>query len=81
MRIKRTTALDDYNILFTMSGKKVYLNRLSHRCSRLGFLDSFSYKLVGTRLCRGEIITVLDNGDAGSSCSLGTFELLTPPEE
>lgn len=78
--IKRTTALDDRHILFEMSGKKKYLNRLRGRCARLGFEDSFAYKTVGSRLCSGEIITVLHDGDPGGSCSLGVFERIEKKE-
>lgn len=79
--IKRTTALDDYNILFEMSGKKKYINRLRGRCARLGFEDSFAYKTVGGRLCSGEIITVLHNGEPGGGCSLGKFEEIEKKEK
>ena len=79
--IKRTTALDDRNILFEMNGKKKYLNRLRGRCARLGMQDSFAYKTIGGQLCRGEIITVLHDGDPGGSCSLGSFELLEKKEK
>jgi len=78
--IQRTTALDDRNILFVMSGKKKYLNRLRGKCARLASQDSFAYKTVGGRLCSGEIITVLHNGEPGSSCSLGTFQRLVKKE-
>lgn len=80
-RIDRTSVLDDYNIIFEMNGNKTYLNRLNSRCPQLGFEDSFMYKISGSQLCRGEIITVLHNGEPGASCSLGTFELLEEVEE
>lgn len=81
-RIKSTSALDDDNIIFEMSGKKTYLNRLRSSCPHLGFEDSFMYEISGNRLCKGEIITVLQSGDPGASCSLGKFELLEEiPEE
>lgn len=80
-RIDRTSVLDDENILFEMNGNKVYLNRLNSRCPNLAFEGSFMYQISGTRLCRGEIITVLHSGERGASCSLGTFELLEEVEE
>jgi uncharacterized protein DUF6491 len=80
IRIDRTSALDDRHILFEMRNNKVYLNRLRGRCSRLGYEDSFMYKTTTNQVCNGEIITVLHNGDAGASCSLGKFELLEEVE-
>lgn len=79
-RIDTTLALDDYNIVFEMRGNKVYLNRLRHRCSGLGFNDSFTYTTSGDHLCKGQIITVLDGVGMGASCSLGKFELLEEVE-
>lgn len=79
-RIDTTSALDDYNIVFEMRGSKVYLNRLRHRCAGLGFNDSFTYTTSGDHLCKGQIITVLDSGGMGASCSLGKFELLEEVE-
>lgn len=81
-RIESTSALDDRNIVFEMNGNKTYLNRLLNSCPQLGFEDSFMYEISGTQLCRGDIITVLEQGTRGASCSLGGFELLEElPEE
>lgn len=79
--IDRTEVLDDQNIVFEMRGDKVYLNRLRSRCPQLGFEGSFMYKISTPHLCRGDIITVLINGDQGASCSLGSYELLEEVEE
>lgn len=80
--IDRTTAVDDYNIVFEMKNGDLYLNRLNHRCPRLGFEDSFAYKTVGNRICKGTIISIIhDDGQIGASCSLGNFHLLEEDEE
>ncbi|MBL4613053.1 MAG: hypothetical protein JKY91_04855 [Emcibacter sp.] len=73
--IKTSRVIDDYNILFIMNGKKAYLNTMRHRCSRLGFEKSFSYKLHTNQLCNVDIITVFDSsgGIQGPSCGLGKF--------
>lgn len=74
-RINSSKVIDDYNILFIMNGKKAYLNKMKHRCSRLGFEKAFSYKLHSTQLCSVDIITVFDSsgGIQGPSCGLGKF--------
>ena len=73
--INTSRVIDDYNILFIMSGKKAYLNKMKHRCSRLGFEKAFSYKLHTNQLCNVDIITVFDSsgGIQGPSCGLGKF--------
>ncbi len=74
-RIYSSRVIDDYNILFIMKGKKAYLNTLPHRCSRLGFEKSFSYRLSINQLCNVDIITVFDSNSniQGPSCGLGKF--------
>lgn len=76
-RIDRTHVLDDNNILFYMRGKKVYINKLPHKCHGLRRADSFMYKTSLSQLCDLDIITVLDNigfgFSRGPSCGLGTF--------
>ncbi|WP_138379671.1 hypothetical protein [Luteithermobacter gelatinilyticus] len=77
-QIDSTKVLDDQHILFEMKGRKYYLNKLPHKCSRLGFEKSFTYRLSINRLCNVDIITVIDttSGIVGPSCGLGKFELL-----
>lgn len=77
-RIRSTKVVDDQHIIFKMSGKKAYLNTLTHKCPRLGFEKSFSYKTSISQLCNVDIITVLDTsmGMSGPSCGLGKFEEL-----
>lgn len=74
-RIRTSRVIDDNHILFIMKGKKAYLNTLPHRCSRLGFERSFSYKVSFNQLCNVDIITVFDStgGIQGPSCGLGKF--------
>lgn len=78
-RIRDTDVLDDYHILFHLRGGKTYLNKLPHRCPRLGFEEAFSYRLSIPELCNVDIITVINRGGGptlGPSCGLGKFELL-----
>lgn len=81
-RIRSTKALDDYTILFRMRGSnpKYYVSKLKHRCPRLKFEDSFSYRTSLNSLCNTDIITVLDTGAGGirpqASCGLGKFHAL-----
>lgn len=74
-QIDSTKVFDDYNILFKMRGKKAYLNTLPNRCSRLGFEESFSYKVSINQLCNVDLITVFDSTNTiqGPSCGLGKF--------
>ena len=74
-QVDTTKVFDDYNILFEMTGNKAYLNTLPRRCSRLGFEESFSYKVSSNQLCNVDLITVFDasSGMHGPSCSLGKF--------
>lgn len=80
-RISSTKIIDDATIRFKMKGKKVYLNRLSHKCHGLRMAGGFSYRIPTTQLCRGEIITVLEPVGVGASCALGKFERLDKVEE
>lgn len=76
--IRNSRVLDDQTILFRASGKKYYVNKLPHKCARLGFEKSFLYKTSLNQLCNVDIITVLDttSGINGPSCGLGKFEEL-----
>ncbi len=78
-RIKRTDVVDDQNILFYMNGRKVYLNKLPHKCHGLARADAFMYRTSMSQLCDLDIITVLNNIGfgfmRGPSCGLGTFSI------
>lgn len=76
-RIKRTKVLDDTHIIFEMRGKKVFLNTLDFKCSRLGFERKFAYSIYGSRLCNTDTISVLDSFmGASGGCGLGKFQVL-----
>ena len=74
-QVRSTKVFDDYNILFKMNGKKAYLNTLPLRCPRLGFEESFSYKVSTNQLCNVDLITVFDANSniQGPTCGLGKF--------
>lgn len=74
-RVYSSKVLDDYTILFKMRGNKAYINKLPHRCPRLKFEDSFSYRLHSSQLCSIDTITVIDFTGAipGPTCGLGKF--------
>jgi len=85
--IRSMSALDDRHFLVKVNGGKVYLNKTRGRCS--GAHRNFNrlqYKTSQNRLCRNEIIRVVDNtqGFTVGSCGLGDFERLEKipqPEE
>lgn len=76
-QVRRTEVLDDRNILFHMSGSKVYHNMLPRPCGGLAREDRFSYETSVGRLCRMDQIRVLYNDPfglrEGNRCSLGVF--------
>ncbi len=81
--IRRTPVLDDRHILFEMRGGATYLNKLPFECSGLGFEESFGYATSLTKLCRQDIIRVLQRGGGGirGACGLGPFEKLEEKPE
>ena len=80
-QVRDSDPLDDYAILFEASGK-MYLNELSGRCNRLGRERRFSYRTPQNRICKGDIITVIDSiGVTLGSCSLGEFQALSKIEK
>ena len=76
--IRQTPVLDDRHILFEMRNGTTYLNKLPYKCSGLGFEEAFSYSTSLTKLCRQDIIRVIQRGGGGvrNSCGLGPFEKL-----
>lgn len=76
--IRQTKVHDDYTIDFEMRSGRIYRNNLGNRCSGLGFEKSFSYATSLNQLCRGEIITVLNNSGGTlqprGSCGLTKFQ-------
>jgi hypothetical protein len=74
-RARGTKIIDDKTIFFESLGRRGYMNHLNGKCAGLAREERFSFSTSITRLCRGEIITVLDGfGRPWGSCSLGEFE-------
>lgn len=73
--LRDSTIVDDQTIFFKSVGKRAYMNRLPHKCSRLFAEERFMYSTSISSLCKMEIITVLDSfGRQWGSCGLGEFE-------
>jgi hypothetical protein len=77
--LRSTEVVDDQHILFFMSGKTVYINRLPRPCRGLSHERRFSYSTHSRNLCSFDAIRVLsDVGGSmfeGRSCRLGSFVL------
>ena len=75
-RIRNSRPLDDFHLLFTLRNGDKYLNRLSNRCSGLKIEGTYTYTTGLAKLCKLEIITVLNTntGTRRGSCGVGTFE-------
>ena len=77
IKIQETRILDDQTILFELSSNEVYISRLPNQCYGLKMADAFSYSTSLSRLCKQDIIRVLEEDTtATSSCGLGEFILL-----
>ena len=67
-----------------MRGKRLFLNKLPHRCPSLAFEDTFTYSTSTSQLCNVDIITVLRSTGSsffpGPSCGLGKFIPVTKDE-
>jgi hypothetical protein len=75
--IKETLILDDQTILFEMYGGTIYISRLPIKCDGLRVSGGFSYKISSSKLCKQEIITIVEEGPFhGSKCGLGEFILI-----
>ena len=83
--IRSTNVIDDQHILFKAGNGKVYLNKLSNQCPRLGIEKRIGYRVTVGRLCDVDTVTVLSTASniSGPSCGLGKFEVYekTPTEE
>jgi hypothetical protein len=78
--VRRTTILDDNNILFYMRNGTVYQNRLRNTCFMLHSTNLFTYgSSVMRRLCAGDIISVLSDSSFGgapfpmATCNIGNY--------
>jgi hypothetical protein len=78
MTIDHTEVVDNQNILFYMRNDDVYLNRLSHPVDGLDRNRPFLHQTSTGQICRGDIITVLEDWGfgftAGASSTFGNFE-------
>jgi hypothetical protein len=73
-RIKETRILDNQTILFEMRGGEFYINRLPVKCSSLKIAGGFSYSTSIDKLCKQDIIKVVEPGSApAGTCSIGEF--------
>jgi hypothetical protein len=77
-RIDHTRVVDDQNILFYMRNGDIYSNHLSHPAPEIDRNRPFMYATSIGRICKGDIITVLENWGfgftQGASTTLGRFE-------
>lgn len=82
MSVRDTDIIDDYAMLVDM-GRDMYLNEMTGRCSGLSREGRYVHEAPHGRMCRGDIIRVLDSfGGYRGSCVLGAFEKLTEiPED
>lgn len=74
MRIKETKVLDDQTIVVATYGGAVYLSRLPAPCVGLKSSGGFSYDTAIDKLCKYDIIGVVDTGSGPvSKCGMGEF--------
>jgi hypothetical protein len=75
-RIKRTKAVDNQTIVVEMRGSAGWRKmETASRCSGLKIQDGFAYATSITKLCKGDIITVL--GGIGSRCGLSQITVIS----
>lgn len=84
-RIDHTEIVDDRTILFHMTDRKLYQNRLSHACPGLLRGEPFMYRVRTMQLCDTDVLTVLERWGFGGftpmeACSLGRFTSIEPAE-
>ncbi len=79
------TPLNEGAWLVTTNSRDAYVSRVNGGCRAATRPFTYlSYSVPGAQLCRGEIVTVMDQGmnSPVGSCSIGTFEELSPlPED
>jgi hypothetical protein len=78
--VRRTTVLDDNNILFYMRNGTIYQNHLRNICFMLRSANRFTYgSSPMRRLCVGDLIQVLPDSSFGgpafpmATCNLGMY--------
>ena len=77
-RMRTSHALDDSTILVTMRNNDFAKISLASKCVGLKIQDGFSYATSITKLCPGDIITVLGGG--GDRCGIATITPLSASE-
>lgn len=76
-RIRHSRVVDDFHIIFEMTGRKSYLSTLPRKCHSLDFHKSIKYTVRGGSLCRNDLFEVFNStGIHGPTCSFGEFEEL-----
>ena len=74
IKVKETKVLDDQTILFETYGGTVYICRLPARCVGLKTSGGFSYDGSMGKVCKQDIIRVVDVGSGPvSACGMGEF--------
>lgn len=76
-RIKETRILDDQTILLETYGGAVYMSRLPAPCVGLRIAGGFSYSTSISKLCKQDIIEVVEQGlSVPNKCGMGEFILI-----
>ena len=77
-QLNRVEIVDDFTLVFHMSGGKRYVNILPYRCSGLKRRGTFLHETATNNYCDLDTITVIDTstGMRLNSCPLGKFELI-----
>jgi hypothetical protein len=77
-RMRSTKAVDNRTIVVTMRGNEYRKIGLASKCIGLRVQDSFAYETSLTKLCPGDIITVLGGG--GDRCGIAEITPLAATE-
>ncbi|MEE4350725.1 MAG: hypothetical protein V2J26_10885 [Pacificimonas sp.] len=82
-QIRQTEGLSGNAILFETVGGDLFRNELNASCPGARRDASFSYRIPGPRLCRGEILQFFDpfSGMEYGACSLGDFVPIEDPDD
>ncbi len=79
--VRRTQVIHDQAILFYLRGAAIYVNVLPKPCKRLSSEGRFMYETSASRLCRGDLIKILQDSGLGMStgraCKIGGFHPIT----
>jgi hypothetical protein len=83
--IRRTTVLDDRNIVFVTRDEEIYVNQLAKVCTGLRRTSLVNYTIANKRQCAGDQFQVLWQTSPGNytralTCRLGAFVPITPTE-